>query len=120
MTGNIDANLEDLTLGSVCDGVLEEQFQERIHEVLKAFDDHARLATKAGRVFATIPLEVELIYEPSDRTLHVTACALRPKLPKPKAIMRSAFRREGGLKVQPEPVQEEIPGTLHPIRNGAE
>lgn len=115
----MDEGLQDLTLASICDGALEQQFQERLFEALEAVRDHRRIETHDGKASVTIPLEVVLQFDALDGTFSTAARALQIKKPKPMPIVRPAYRRAGSLKVRPE-IQPDLPnvGNVSDINAG--
>jgi hypothetical protein len=54
---------------------------------------------------------VKVIYNPADETFLLDTRADHIKLPKPYTARGKAYKRDGGLKVKPEPQQQ----TLTPV-----
>ncbi len=108
----IDDELQPMTLATIAGGELETQFQERLFQALEALRDFRRLQSDSdGTYSCTIHMEVVIQYDPSDSTYSHSARAMHPKKPKPMAAERDAFRRGNELKVLPEMVQGELPGS---------
>ncbi len=97
----IDDGLQNLTLASVCDGVLERQFQERVRQALVALRDYMRLQGGKDGHEVVIPLEVRLRRNP-EGTFAIVARANPIKPPKPLATERPVYSRPDGMKVRPE------------------
>lgn len=98
----LDARLRDATLGTICDGNLEAQFQERPAEALEVLASPLRLTAKNGVYSVTIPMEVTVSFVPADQAYEFAARAKQIKKPEPVQSVRPAYKRGMGLMVRPE------------------
>jgi hypothetical protein len=114
-----DEGLQDLTLATVCDGVLEKEFQERLREAVDVLAKHRRLKKgKDDAISVTLPLEVTLTYLVADGIYEIAAVANPIKPPKPIPTVRPVYRRGNRMKVKPE-IQQEFPIPASLPRRGA-
>jgi hypothetical protein len=106
---SMDEGLEKLTLATVADGHLEEQFEERLDEARDIFSNSRRYEEDAGKKqVVVIVAEVAIEFDTETRARHVEARAFIKKRPGPKKIRRICHERPEGLMVKPE-IQETLP-----------
>jgi hypothetical protein len=105
---SIDARLEPVTLATVADGQLETQFQERLFQALEVLRDFKRLTESGKSHSVTIPLEVIITRWAESGHFSIACRANAIKPPKPRALVRAAFQRGDGLKIEPEAIQQPL------------
>ncbi len=106
---SIDEGLKKMTLATVADGALDDQFQERIDEARDIFSNAPRFEIPADKTLkVVIHCEVVLEFDTETKAHHQEARAIIKKRPGSKWIRRVAHERPEGLMVKPE-IQEALP-----------
>lgn len=108
MQNSIDEGLKALTLETVGDGGLEEQFQERLQQAREILADFRRLECTADRKQkVVISCEIEIERDVDTGTYQTDCRAVLKKRPAPLKIRRAAHLRDDGFRVKPE-IQETL------------
>jgi len=96
-----DEDYEALTLANIKGGAMEEEFQERLAEVMEILADPLRYQQGAGGYLtARVSVEVEIGLHVESKTRDLTY-QVSLRRPKPKRQAEQLYQRDGVFLVQP-------------------
>lgn len=100
-----DERLIELTLATVGEGELEEQFQEALARAQELLEDTSRWKGNAKTVAVKITPEVEIERDLETGFYRVTAVGMKVKEPTKRPVVTGAYLRDGAFFVE-KPVQQ--------------
>ena len=97
----IGMKVEGMTLGNVCDGDVETQFQDCLEKVVEFFHEPEKYEHVKDLLTVAIKIEVNLYRDSETGSISVYGAA-NAKPPKRQGKLRAAFVENGVVLVQPE------------------